>query len=189
MRGWALALGVLLFAGGEVAGQGCALQLAPGITIPAGDLADAVDPGRTATSSVSCPGRVIGWHAALELEYLYGATNVIPVRLLTGPEAQIFATRRVSVVARVGAGWSFVAGEGLIVPEMPPRSDLVESGPTIGANVRLVRSLSEGVSLVGDLGARLLFSSSADVEFGTRVVEGFDEVVTLPVLAGLRIDL
>ncbi|MGH7539731.1 MAG: hypothetical protein ACRELC_01910 [Gemmatimonadota bacterium] len=173
--------------GAELAAQetGCGLQVAPGVAFPVGDFAVAVDPGWAVAGRLTCAGASVGVRGGVELDYMYGPTNVLLFRVLAGPELRL-PSSDLGLRVNTGAGWTFAGGWGLVIPESPPRSDLVGSGPTLTAGLNVARPLSNRVALVADAGIRVLFASTDDVEFGNATVEGFDEVLTLPLSLGLR---
>lgn len=171
----------------RLAGQdsGCALGAGAGVAFPVGALADAVDAGWTGAVELSCAGESLGFWGTVEVEWLYGPTDPIPLRLLVGPELRLGSSGSVSV----GIGWSFRSEAGLVVPENPPRSHLVDSGPVLGANLRLRPALSQRLRLLLAPGVRLLFADSDDFEFLEERVAGVHWAVSLPVMVGLSLSL
>jgi hypothetical protein len=75
-----------------------------GLALPVGELADAVDPGWTATVDYSCALYPVGLWTALELEWLYAGTDRVHIRVLGGPQLRLASNAHIDV----GAGWSFM---------------------------------------------------------------------------------
>ena len=87
-------------------------------------------------------------------------------------------------------GWATAGFQGVVIRS--PRVDLIESGVTTIADIRLQYRIAKAFALLLDAGWRLTFVNSEDLfedVFEDTFLEGFDQVSTIAITAGLEVTI
>lgn len=154
----------------------CDVSPRVGVTVPAGELNEIVDPGVEAGITASCP-------VSSRLRIAGGVDVGVP----RGDESDLTLFH---FLAGPQLAWGG-AGEGArlkVATVHPPRADLVESSFTAGARVRAGHGIGSSVTAFVEAGWRTLFVNSEPSGF-LADEEGFDTATVFPFTVGLQIGL
>lgn len=172
--------------------DGCTLDFRVGIAVPVADLADEVGSGPTFGAGLSCLARSpLMMRGGLEFVRFDGPVDLIQASLLTGGELWFpLESRPLHVRVRLEGGWAFTDLSGSYPLGLPPRAGLVQSGPVLAPGAGVTAGLGRRLQVTVDVGFRVLFSNSDERVLAPGDVQpGFDRVVFVPLVAGLRLPL
>lgn len=169
----------------------CDVSPRVGVTVPAGELNEIVDPGVEAGITASCPVssrlRIAG---GVDVGVPRGDESDLTLfHFLAGPQLAWGGAgegARLKVAAELG--WTVAKSLGDFVLVDPPRADLVESSFTAGARVRAGHGIGSSVTAFVEAGWRTLFVNSEPSGF-LADEEGFDTATVFPFTVGLQIGL
>lgn len=170
----------------------CAADVRGGVSIPVGELGEVWDSGFHLGLGLSCRvNSTVRVFAGLELSSL--DSNVALYHLLAGPRITLAESGSNGWGAGVGfaAGWTIVDNTGVSFGGgFPSREGRLKSSFTLGADLRLLRSLGSNLNVYVASGLRALLVNSEDVvKAGQTVVEGFGVAVVAPISAGIEVTL
>lgn len=167
----------------------CGAELRAGASVPVGEVNDVLDRSPLAGLAFGCRvGNRIWLHAGLDIAGI--GSDIALYHLLAGSRWTLARSSADAwrATAGVHAGWTEIIHTGVSFG-VPRRDGRLESSLTAGAEIRLLRRLSDHLGVFVDAGLRVLFVHSDDVVSAAtgETIEGFDEVVLVPLSAGLDI--
>lgn len=172
------------------AADSCSGDVRIGFSTAVGELRDVASVGPVLGFGFGCPlGERLSIRTSADAAIRIGP-NMHMLHLLAGPHLTLTApyAQEWKVAARIEAGWTYVPTFGsnpTVSP--PPRWALMSSGLTAGGGVRFRRQTGDIVSIVADLGIRMVFVGTEDViGFQGNVAEGFDTAIAIPVTVGIE---
>lgn len=172
--------------------DGCSLDFRVGVAVPVADLRDEVGSGPTFGAGLSCLARSpLMMRGGVELVRFDGPVDLIQASALAGGELSFpLESGPLHLRARLEGGWAFTDLSGSYPLGLPPRVGLVESGPVLAPGAGVTAGLGRRLQVTVDVGFRVLFSNSEERVLAPGAVQpGFDRVIFLPLMAGLRFPL
>ena len=177
-----------------LAGLGLHIEARAGVAAPVGELADSeAGAGFTFGLGISYPlARRFAVRAGFDAEFLAPGGDLEFYRYTAGIQFGLVDSEAFKVLLGGGVGWATAGFQGVVIIRSL-RVELIQSGVTTTADLQLQYRIAKAFALLLDAGCRLTFVNSEDRVFedvfGDTFLEGFNQVTTIAITAGLEVTI